>query len=205
MENGSRQHRVRAAPADPVGQMFQRAHPAGGDHRDLHRPGNRPRQLQVITVLGSVPVHRGEQDLPRSPFLGLARPADRILPGRRPAAVNEDFPRPAAPLGVDRHYHALAAEPVRRLGDQPGALDRSRIQRDLVGAGGQDLPDLLDALDAATDRERNEDLLGDAGRKRNPRVPPLGRGGNVQEDQLIGALSFIPPGRLNRVPGVFEL
>lgn len=33
----------------------------------------------------------------------------------------------------------------------------------------------------------------------------LGGSGNVQEDQLIGALILVPPGRLDRIAGVAEL
>lgn len=204
MEDRGRQDRVRAAAADAVRQMLQIPHSTRSDHRDWHRFGDRPGQLQIVAVLRSVPVHRGEQDLSRSPFLGFARPLHRVFSGRRPAAVHKNFPTAALPLSVDRHHHALAAEPPSGFGDQPRIFDRCRVEGDLVRPGGEDLTDLLDALDAAADRERDKNLFGDTGREGNAGITPLGRGGDVQKDQLIRPLFLVAPARFNRVAGVFK-
>ena len=43
----------------------------------------------------------------------------------------------ADPFGIDRDDNALAPEPVSRVADQGGALERRGVQRDLVSSGAE--------------------------------------------------------------------
>src|SRR5450830_86003 len=63
VEDAGRQHRVRAALDDAVGQVLQAAHAARGDHGHADGIGHGARQFQVEAGLGAVAVHAGQQQL----------------------------------------------------------------------------------------------------------------------------------------------
>lgn len=48
--------------------------PAAGDHRDPHRLGHHAGEPEVVPLLGPVPVHAGEEDLPGPKLHPLHRP-----------------------------------------------------------------------------------------------------------------------------------
>ena len=50
------------------------------DHRQPHDRAHRLQELHVISIMCPIPIHRGEQDLPRPQLLGERRPLDRIAP-----------------------------------------------------------------------------------------------------------------------------
>ena len=56
----------------------------------------------------------------------------------------------------------------------------------------------------AADRERDEDLLGAARREIEDDVAALVRGGDVEEDELVGALRVVPRRQLDGVAGVAD-
>ena len=124
--------------------------------------------------------------------------------------MGEDFParRFAAPrhfLGVDRHHDALVAEFFRRLLDEGAPVHRRGVDRDLVGAAGEQLADVVDRAHAAADRERHE-----AGFRRAPHhvvdgVAVLVAGGDVEEGELVGAGRVIGDGRFYRIAGVAQI
>ena len=150
---------ARAALAPPSARAARRcsglARAAGGDHGDLDGVGHGAGHRQVVAVLGAVGVHAGQDDLAGAEPLDLARPGDRLQPGRHPAAVDVDLPDLAAvavdPLGVDVHDDALAAEPPGRPADELGVAHGGRVDRDLVGPGVQQGPDVVEVADAAAD------------------------------------------------------
>ncbi len=102
MEDARSQHRVRPADGDAVGQVLQRADPAGGDHRDADRVRDRTGELEIEALPGAVAIHAGEQDLARTQALDFDRPLDRVAPGGLASAVGVDLPAPVGgALGVD--------------------------------------------------------------------------------------------------------
>jgi len=65
---------------DSFGEMAELAGSARCDDRDRHGVCDRARQLELVAVVGSVAVHAGEEDLPRSPLGRLASPRHRVAP-----------------------------------------------------------------------------------------------------------------------------
>ena len=108
-------------------------------------------------------------------------------------------------LGVDGDDDALVAELVGRLGDEIRILHRRRVDRHLVGAGEQQLADVGDLAHAAADGERHEALLGGAGDDVEDRLAIVGRCGDVEEAELVGAGRVIGLGRLDRIAGVDQV
>ena len=189
-----------------IGEVVEAAGAAGGDHRDFDRGGYGRVQGDVITGGRAVTVHAGQEDLARAERMGATRPLDGIQAGRIPAAVREDLPLPGGyVLRVDRHDDALAAELPGGFLDERGILDRRSIQRDLVGAGVEHRPDVLDGAEPAADGQRHEDLVGRALHDVDHGATLVARGGDIEEDQLIGALFLVRRGDRHRIAGVTEL
>ena len=93
---------------------------------------------------------------------------------------------------------------VGQLGQQLGPGERGRVDRDLVGAGVEHRLGVLDRADAAADRERDEDVVGGAAGQLDDRLALLVRGGDVEEDELVGALGVVALGQLDRVARVAQ-
>jgi hypothetical protein len=108
------------------------------------------------------------------------------------------------PESYREHQH-LVAEPVGDLSDQLGPPDRCGVHGDLVRAGPQQPVDVLDAADPATDRERDEHLLGSRTDDLHRRRATLVGGRDVEEGQLVGSLGVVQLGQLDRVAGVAQL
>src|SRR5207249_11488294 len=123
VEDRRRQHRVGATLDEPLVEMLEGAGAARSDHRHRHGQRDRARELEIVTVLGSVAIHAGQEDLAGAAGHRLARPFDRVAPGRPAPAVGVDTPPRrlawSALLlpGVDRDDDALAAEALDRLAD----------------------------------------------------------------------------------------
>src|SRR5262249_45136482 len=139
---------------------------------------------------GAVGVHARQDDLAGPQPLDLARPGDRLAPGRHAAAVDVDLPDLAAvaehPLRVDVDDDALAAEPPRRAADEFGVAHRRRVDRDLVRPGVEQGPDVVEGPDAAADGHRHEADLGRAPDHVPDDLAPLVARRDVEEDQLVG-------------------
>src|ERR1700682_534295 len=135
------------------------AGPARGDHRDLHRCGDGPRQGEAIAAARPLRIDAGEQHLAPPTLLRRPRPLDRIEAARLPSAVRVDLPAVVGlALGVDGDHDALRSELPSALGDQLGPLHRGGLDRDLVSAGAEQGADLVDLANAAADGEWDEDL-----------------------------------------------
>src|SRR5262245_15797772 len=94
-------------------------------------------------------------------------------------------------LGVDRDRDALAAELLGTLAHEIGPRDRSRVDRDLVGAGAQQLGHILDRAHPTANGQRHETLLGGALDYVEQRGAVFGRRGDVEETKLVGTLAVI--------------
>jgi hypothetical protein len=196
---------VGVAIGDRLVEVHERAGAAGGDHRHGDRVGDRPRQRDVVAVAGAVAVHAGQQDLPRPQLDALDRPRDGLAPlDPLAAAVDVDAPAVSLALRVDRQHHALGAEVVGQLGQQLGPRQRRGVDRDLVGPRVEHRLRVPDGADSAADRERDEDVVGGPPRQLDDGVALLVRGGDVEEDQLVGALGVVALGQLDRVARVAQ-
>ena len=164
------------------------------------------RERELVAVLGAVAVHAREQDLPRAALDALLGPRDRVL-ARGGAAAGDVglIGAVRASLGVDRQHHALRAEDLGELVDQLGPGERRGVDRDLVRARVEDRVGVLDRAHAAADRERHEDVIGGSSREFDDGGALVGGRGDVEEDQLVGALRVVVRGKLDGVPGVADV
>src|SRR5207247_405441 len=130
------------------------------------------------------------------------RPADCVEPGRGPTSVREDHPSifSRGAFRIDRHDHALRAEGARSFRDQLRAPDRRRLDRDLVGAGAQQRPDLVDLADAPADCERNEDFMRRLLDELHKGRPALRRRVDIEERELVRAVLRVASGERNGIP-----
>ena len=128
--------------------------------------------------------------------------------GRRPPWVKISQRGPADagdPLGVDRDDNALAAEFLRRLTHEKPVRHRCRIDRGLVGAGEQQIANVVGRPDAAADRQRHE-----AHFRRTPddveQDPAiLMARGNVEEAEFVRPGPVVGDGALDRIAGVPQI
>ena len=185
--------------------------PARGDHRDMDAGRDRGQQFRVEAVPGAVAVHRRHEQLARSEFHGSLRPGDGFEVGPHATAMRHHFPgrwgalRAWQAARVDRADDRLAAEPVGALAQQLGAGHGRGHERDLIRARSQDVPHLLDAAHAATDGEWHECPPGGPADGVEHGATSLVRGGDVEEDDLIGALVRVSLGQLGRIALVSQV
>ena len=142
---------------------------------------------------------------PRSTARSAQATASR--PGRLAAALDHDLPgarrrSPRASIATTtawRPNRPAQRAIERRVGDGRG------VQRDLVGAGPQDVAHLVDAPHAAADGERDERPARRPLDDVEERAAALRGGGDVEEDELVGALGGVALGELGRVALVDEV
>src|SRR5215208_2718318 len=130
--------------------MIELAYPAAGDDGYCDSIRNRPRQVDVESGLGAVPVHRGQQYLPgaeRGRFPGESNGFDA---GRPTASMGENLPVAGRSLlGINGNDDALAAEAPRREADKRRISDDRGVDRHLVGTGKQKRADIVQRSYAA--------------------------------------------------------
>src|ERR1044072_4018350 len=187
------------ALGDRLAQVLELAGATGGDHRHRDRIGHGSSQLEVIAIRRAVAVHAGQQHLPRPAFGCLDRPGNRVAPlDPLAATVDVDAPTPILAFGVDRDRHALGAEVIGELGQQLWPGKSGGVDRDLVGAGVEHGLRILYRPYPAAGREGDEDVVGGAASELDDRLAPFVRCGDVEEDELVGALGVVALGQLDR-------
>ena len=97
--------------------------------------------------------------------------------------------------------------PNRRAGslDRTRVAHRRRVDRNLVGSGVQERPDVVERPDSAPHRQRHEADLRRTPHHVHQDLAFLVAGRDVQEDEFVGALGVVPPGDLNRVARVAQV
>ncbi len=190
--------------------MVEIADAAGRDDRDRHRVGDRAGEREVEADLRAVPVHGGEQDLARAELRHLPRVGDRVDAGRPPAAVGEDLPAQRLALardalGVDGDDDALAAEFFRGEADELAVGDRRGIDRGLVGAGEQEVADVVGGAHAAADGQRHEADFRGAAHDVEQNAAVLVARGDVEEAELVRARPVVGDRALDRIARVAQV
>src|ERR1700730_11625884 len=90
-----------------------------GDHWNADGRTNGGGQLNIVTILGSVRIHAGQQDFPSAPSLARLRPCHDIQIGPIPAPMRVDSPSTwSRSLGVNCDHDTLNAESFGRAGNQ---------------------------------------------------------------------------------------
>src|SRR5690606_1597006 len=97
---------------------------------------------------------------------------------------------------------ALGPEAGGELGDQLGAFEGGGVDRDLVGAVVEAAAGLFDRADAAGDGEGNVEPAGDVAQPAVVEGAALGTGGDVVEDQFVGARVAVAGGEVGGVAHV---
>src|SRR5258708_2960346 len=114
MKDAGCQSRAGAGFRKRLVQMFGRAGPAAGDDGNAPRRGVGACDLEIVTVLRSVSVHRWEHALAGAELFDAAGPGERLQNRGNAAAVDKHLPDLgpvlADALGVDVDDDALAAE-----------------------------------------------------------------------------------------------
>jgi hypothetical protein len=178
----------------------------GGDHRHMRRPRNGARQLAVEALLDAVGIHGSQQDFSRAQFFAAGRPRYRIDALIVAPAACVDVPRSgSAPPRVNREHHGLCAEFHAQLGNQFGTPYGRGIDRDLVGAAGQDAARIRYRAYAAAHRQWDKDLARGSRHHSRHDLARVARGGDVQEDQFVGAFLVVTIRQLDRVPGIAQV
>ena len=159
--------------------------------------------LEVVALARAVGVDRGEQDLARA-----ALPRPRVAHSTVPRAVSVVPARVlhAPALGVDRDDDRLRAELLGELGDRATArASAAELTETLSAPAREQRVGVGDRADAAADRERDRELLGDAPDDADERVALLERRLDVEEDELVGAAVGVGGAELDRVADVAQL
>eukprot|EP01013_Petalomonas_cantuscygni_P006559 TRINITY_DN1766_c0_g1_i1.p1 TRINITY_DN1766_c0_g1~~TRINITY_DN1766_c0_g1_i1.p1 ORF type:complete len:530 (-),score=65.53 TRINITY_DN1766_c0_g1_i1:791-2380(-) len=202
----SRQHCIGMAFCHTLNQMVEIPDPAAGHNRNRDRISDRPNQLQIIAVARTVAVHRGDQQLP-CPQIGHANGMfESINAGRGAAAMGEYFPTAIChPAGVDRGYHALAAETGRDIADHFGPRHSRAIDRDLVRSGHKQRPCIIGSAHAAADGHRHEADFRSAPDNIDDRIAIFVTGSDVEEAKLVGPGGIISLSLLDRITSVLQV
>ena len=192
--------------AHAIDQVIEGADSARGDHRHAHRIGHRAGEADIEAFLGAVPVHGGEQNLAGAQRRHAFPPNHGVPPRGIAPAMGEDLP-PAGHgrLGVDGDDDALAAEFFRRFAHEIRAGDGGRVDGHLVGAGQQELADVVHIAHAAADGERHEALFRRAAHHVVQGVAVFMAGGDVEETQLVGAGLVIEPRLGHGIAGIHQV
>src|SRR5690606_14844217 len=191
---------VRTAFVHDVDQVLHRAHPAARDDRYRHGLRDGPNELAIEALARSFAVHRRDENLAGAALDALDRPFDDFA--ARPFAAVVDVRFPAAsvlPLRLDREDHRLAAEAAGNLRDQVRPFDRGGIDGDFVRARAQQPVDVVDAANAAADRQRHEDVVRGAADDLEQVVAPVEARDDVHVDELVDSLLVVPAGVCLRI------
>ena len=203
MEDRGGEHRIGAC-LERLAQMLRSGSTTRGDHRHLYRIAHRPDQLEVVAGARAVAIPAGEQDLAGALRRRLARPTDRIDAGALAAALDQDLEAAVAPCRIDRQDRALAAEVLGDRGEQRRLLHGCGVDRDLVGAGLEQRPCIVEAAHAAADGQRNAQLRTYALHRLDLVAAALGRRRDVEDHDLVGPLRLVQRGALGRIAGVAQ-
>ncbi len=172
--------------------------PAVRHHRNRRYRSHGTRELQVIATTRPVSVHRREQDFADSQRKRLLDPLKNIEPRALPSTLDVHLPRRRQPLGLDRQHDALRSELPHGLREQFRVPDGIRVDGDFVGARPQHSADVMERLDAATDRERNKKLLSDSFDKVKIDTATVQTRDNVHVHQLVGTRRIVRMGKGGR-------
>ena len=198
MKDARRQHGVGFALDHTLGKMLERAHATTRDDGDWHRARHGTGECQVKAGLGAVAIHAGQQDLAGAATSRFLGPRHRVDTRSVAAARRKDLPLigarlPGQPhaLGIDRHDHGLAAKRRGSLANQRRVAHGRRVERHLVGTGGNHGAHARKIAKAAAHGIGNSQLLGRMRRHLDSRRAVVTRGGNIQEDDLVRTLAIV--------------
>ena len=208
MEDRGGEDRVGAAVADRGHEVGRAGGAARRDDRDT-RPATVIARSSAVSNPAPVPSRSIEvtssSPAPRSTARSAQATASSPVASRPPLTTTSQRVLGTVAPRVDGDDDGLAAEPARAARDQHRVGDGRGVERDLVGAGPQDVAHLVDGPHAAADGQRDERPARRPLDDVEERAAPLGGGGDVEEDELVGALGRVALGELGRIALVDEV
>ena len=105
---------------------------------------------------------------------------------------------------VDGAQNRLSAEGPGRIGDELRVRHGRRVHRHLVGAGGDHLANIGHAAEAAAHAVWEVQLGRGVARELHRGGAVVARGGDVQEDHLVGLLLVVGTGQLDGVARIAQ-
>src|SRR5688572_3664426 len=172
------------------------------DHRNAHRLGHRTRERQIEARPRAIAIDAREEYFARPTSDTFARPRDRVDPRGRRAPMRPHLPAIVLPLGIDARHDALRTEALGALGQQLRPRDGRGVDAHLVRPGAQHAPDVVGRTHAAANSERHEDLHGRAPNGVEQCRARFPARGDVEENDLVGALELIARRELHRIADV---
>lgn len=193
-----------AAMVEGIDKVIEGAGAAAGDDRDGHGVADGAGEGAIVAGLGAIGVHAGEEDFASTEADGFAGPGDGVEIGGVAAAVGINAPGAAVgfAFGVDGDDDTLSAEAVGGVGDELRGFDGGGVEGDLIGSAFEHGLDVGEGAEAAADGEGHEALFGGAGDDVVHDAATVGGGGDVEEDEFVGALGIVGAGAFNGVAGI---
>src|SRR5438128_2730257 len=113
--------------------MFKATRTTGSDDGNPNSVSDASRQIEIVTVLGSVRVHARQENFSCSEVRDRFRPFDGIAIRSYPAAMCVHLCTAVFPAGIDGNDNALAAKSLRRSLNECGIIDCRRVERYFIG------------------------------------------------------------------------
>jgi hypothetical protein len=206
VKDAGREHSVCLSFPEDIDKMLQGSRAAARDYRDMHGGTHSGCKLQVISVLGSIRVHAGKQDLSGTISLSLLGPENRVQFGlfSAPVRVNTPFSRRRAP-GINRDHDALDPERFSSRTDQGWLQNCRSVDAHFICSRQQQVPDIANAPNATAHRYRHKTLVCRPFNDIDHRPPSVGRRGNIEKDKLISPLPIVFHRALHGITSIAEL
>ena len=210
VEDRRREDGVGAALADRGHEVGRAGRAARRDDRHATRDPRSPAAARCRSRLGAVAVDRGHEQLAGAQLDRPVGPGDGVEPGRVAPALDDDLPggrSPVARRAAASMATTTAWRPNRRAqrATSVGSATAAVFSETLSAPARRTSRISLDAAHAAADRERDERPPGGPLDDVEQRPAALGRGGDVEEDELVGALGGVALGELGRIALVDEV
>jgi len=205
VEDAGGEYGVGFAFAEDIDHVIEVACAAAGDDGDGDGFADGAGEGDVVTGLGAVGVHAGEEDFTGAAAADFGGPFDGVEFGGVASAVGVNGPGAVGvAFGVDGDDEALAAEGFGGFVDDVGGLHCGGVDADFVGAGEEHFAHVSDGADAAADGEGHEAGGGGAGDDVDHGFALFVGGGDVEEDEFVCALGVVDFGALHGITGVAE-
>ena len=183
--------------------MIQIPRAAAGDDGNGDSFANGPGEGDVVAVFSAVGVHAGEENLTSPATADFGCPGDGVQVRAVAAPVGIDLPGAIAiGTGVDGDHDGLISKGGSPVIDGLGILDRGGIEANLICAGQQKGAHVGDGADAPANGEGHETAGGGALHDIQDGAAPIGRSGDVEEDEFIGPLIVISDSAFHRISGI---
>ena len=199
MENGGSKARVHFGQAFKQGNKILSApRAAGGDHRHIHSVGHSFQHFQIEAALDTIGVDGVEHHFSRAVINAPFDPGNCLHAGVLPSALGKDPKRAFHPLDIGGQHHALISVQPSRVVHQLGVADGPGVDADLIRPAFEHPVKIIQGVDAAAHGQRDEDGGSHLGENVREQLPPLGRGSDVVEYQLVRTVVTVEFAQLHR-------